>query len=358
MAHRRPNTSDAGPSLAFALAGSVVLHALAAIALSALAWQSGEFAPPDAASAERAWLQPPEELRPGIEFSEQVSITWLGFAEPVPHEAPQSDVEQAALSPEAHGVLDPASTSPPVVAAPEQVTLADAAPSSDSPPEPAAPEPVALADTAPSSFLPPLDPGTPEETLVQLTDTPSPDAAPLASPPFDPANQAPPLGAETPEPRPEQPAPHSPPADTPEPVGDPEAAPGAIRSAKESDPTAFRRPVTVDPGKPVAAQGLDITTVRPRWTLATRLISSPRNPLVRVWFRRDGRVGKASFAPGASTGVEGVDGPLLDAVYRWRAKGKALDELPSDDPEAMAFMEFRVLLNPRTGPINRSSTGR
>jgi hypothetical protein len=94
------------------------------------------------------------------------------------------------------------------------------------------------------------------------------------------------------------------------------------------------------PGTPLAGKGVRIATSMPRFSVTARATLSPKNPLIVVRFKRDGVVAKAFFAPGQGTGYEEVDGPLLDAVYRWKASGTSLLELPANDPTAVA--EFKV----------------
>lgn len=123
--------------------------------------------------------------------------------------------------------------------------------------------------------------------------------------------------------------------------------PGEV-SDRESDAAAVRSAVNVDPGKPAAAKGLKIDTVRPEWSTTTRLVAAPKNPVVRVRFNRAGKVVDANFVDRYDTGWPDVDGPLLDAIYRWKAEGERLLELPVDDPDAMITVTFRITL--RTGP--------
>ncbi len=91
-----------------------------------------------------------------------------------------------------------------------------------------------------------------------------------------------------------------------------------------------------------------ITTVRPEWSITTRLMTAPKNPVVRIVFGKDGKVKKAGFVRGQSTGYEEVDGPLLDALYRWTAKGESLDKL-GNDKNAGVGMSFRIVL--RSDPL-------
>lgn len=118
-------------------------------------------------------------------------------------------------------------------------------------------------------------------------------------------------------------------------------------SDRESDAAAVRSAVNVDPGRPAATKGLKINTVRPEWSTTTRIVALPKNPVVRVCFNRAGRVVDANFVDRYDTGWPDVDGPLLDAIYRWKAEGERLRELPENDPEAVITVTFRITL--RTG---------
>lgn len=118
-------------------------------------------------------------------------------------------------------------------------------------------------------------------------------------------------------------------------------------SDRESDAAAVRSAVTVDPGRPAATKGLKINTVRPEWSTTTRIVALPKNPVVRVRFNRAGKVVDANFVDRYDTGWPEVDGPLLDAIYRWKAEGERLRELPENDPDAVITVTFRITL--RTG---------
>lgn len=288
--------------------------------------------------------QPPSEpfeeirIRPGIEASRQVTINWLGFADPTPHEAARSEVEQAFLSPHV-------GSSAPIRAPTEKVP--DPAPS------------VEIAEIAPRAEVSEAVVGEFAETTPAEA---SPDSIPaLASEPLR-ATPLPVLAVEaaTDDPRREL----LPPRETPRWPTSPRpgaplkagsrAAAGAEAnlSQKESDPTALQEPVQWTPGRPPAVEGLDITTVVPKWTVATRLSALPRNPVVRIDFAKDGSVRKAEFLRGRSTGEADVDGPLLDAIYRWRANGKALDDLPETSDAAVSF-NMEILLIRSRGTIRR-----
>lgn len=98
------------------------------------------------------------------------------------------------------------------------------------------------------------------------------------------------------------------------------------------------------PGTPIAHEGIRIRPKLPRYTMTTRAMSRPSNPLVIIKFNRAGKVVKAEFAPGKTTGSPDWDGPLLASLYEWTATGKKLQELPTDDPNAVLVLKLDYIL--------------
>jgi TonB family protein len=78
-------------------------------------------------------------------------------------------------------------------------------------------------------------------------------------------------------------------------------------------------------GKPAAAQGLFIRTVRPSFRYITRATAHPSDPLVKVEFRPDGTVEQVHLEQ--SSGNERVDRAITDAVFMWTAEGERLEKL-------------------------------
>ncbi|MEO0632352.1 MAG: hypothetical protein AAFY46_16740, partial [Planctomycetota bacterium] len=81
--------------LVAAFAASVLLHVAAAMLL-------GGSSPSDAGFEDG--LQPPTmdaDATPGIAESDAVTVSWIGFADPTPHTAPEAETEQAQVSPDA-----------------------------------------------------------------------------------------------------------------------------------------------------------------------------------------------------------------------------------------------------------------
>jgi hypothetical protein len=131
---------------------------------------------------------------------------------------------------------------------------------------------------------------------------------------------------------------------------------------RDADAAALEATPSHHPGSPLLSHGLEIRTVRPDfvgYSLTTVLTASPRNPVVQMSFDRRGVVREASFFKQTvqaaefgrparfmvhSTGFDLVDAPLLNSVYQWTARGRALDELPENDPEARVTILVRVIL--------------
>jgi len=292
----------------------------------------------------------PPKIRAGIERSDHNTLTWLGFEEPEPHEAKEDLQDQAAFSPEPlPGEPDPPQVpvqgaETPVQPAEEALEQPTQEPTEEHPPEPPAPQPESEVKQEESTQID-LDPvveqglraGAPVMITPPIEESPEP-----IEDVFEPIEPRPVnLSAASPSPSAAQP---------PQPQGVQEPTDGqereraggaqtrdALESEKESSATSRITPVRVRPGRPAAAQGLDITTVRPQWPLVTRLSAMPRDPVLWVRFNREGRVDDAGFVEGRSTGDNRVDGPLLDAIFRWTAKGKAIDALPPGETILMRF---------------------
>jgi hypothetical protein len=269
------------------------------------------------------------EIRPGIERSDAETENWLGFETPTEHSGPESTVEQSAMTlaeersdePERtdEEVEEPESAgrSPDEEEAARRALLASARGLAEALAE-------ALRDAmaqegAPaeddSGVLPQRLPEVPAAEVIE--DAGAPDAGQSAS-----AHDTP--GSES--------------ADS---------GPGVLTD-KEAVAAALKAAPRVVPGRVVAAEGLEISTRRPQWSRTTLSTTHPRNPVVWITFGRDGRVRRAGFLrygdQAFDTGYPSVDEPLINAVYRWTAKGKALDDLPRDKPDAGVTIRVWVVL--------------
>lgn len=379
----------AGRRLAIGGLLSVLTHAAVALVLMGV--------PPTPAGADEPTrvnrvdpaAPPPPKVDLGIERSTATTMNWVGFEEYQRHAGLKSEVDQAALArapglPGDPSVPQPAV--PPSPAAAEQQALAESQPEPEPQPEPAelaeappesvaeAPEEPATSSPAPAEVPAPAVVEVPEpdavggpvvidQSLPEPTD-PSPPAAPARTPIQDAAEATPPSQqpaeaspAAQPESQPQsQPNPRpAPPTEAetepdaepvePKPAGGGGAEAPAEPSEKESDAAAIEAAVDVVLGRPLAAEGLEIVTRRPRFATTTLLTANPKSPVVLVTFGRDGTVIAARFAVDGDTVLDSgnvdVDQPLLDAIYTWRAKGVALDELPVDD-EAGVTISIRI----------------
>ncbi len=112
------------------------------------------------------------------------------------------------------------------------------------------------------------------------------------------------------------------------------------RSDRDVDPTSVAGVGEIRFGRVLARDGLEVMPARPRFSHTVRLTALPRNPVIRVTFNRAGRVTRAEFVRGRSTGYPEVDGPLLTAMYRWTARGSKLRDIGP----AGVTMTFKVLL--------------
>ncbi|MBO6514757.1 MAG: hypothetical protein JJ974_12405 [Phycisphaerales bacterium] len=126
-----------------------------------------------------------------------------------------------------------------------------------------------------------------------------------------------------------------------------------ILSDREVAATRIKKALKVDPHKanaPIVGKGLEILTVRPRYTSAVRLSAIPKNPVVVMWFNGTGKVARAEFVRDGrvvySSGVLGVDEPLLNAIYQWRAKGAQIDGLDPKDPDDLVEVTIKILFRP------------
>lgn len=312
---------------------------------------------------------PPEEpLRLGVEDATEERPVWKGSATPTEHLAPQSEVDQAALA------INPASAPP---SAGEQPIPDGSTPDTAEPepepaqtqpaqPEPAQPEPPQELEQQSEPAQPvPEQPRTPEQEApeqepepetpeqeppqpdVPEPELPSPLVQPAPQPPAPQPYQPLPIQLLPPQPLPPQPLapearePLPPPTPSPAPAA-PDAPPGK-KAEEESAAAAIAGSLVYKPGEPLAGKGLRIYTVQPRFGYATLATATPRNTVVLITFGRDGRVLRAVFKD-RGTGFDEVDKPLIDAIYRWTARGEALKKLPADQPRAGITFEVKFLM--------------
>jgi hypothetical protein len=78
-------------------------------------------------------------------------------------------------------------------------------------------------------------------------------------------------------------------------------------------------------GKPLAAKGIELRPVRPRFTTLNLLDGIARNPIGELVIGRDGVPQVARIV--RSTGNPGVDEAIRSALFKWRASGDQLEKL-------------------------------
>ena len=344
--HRRPNSSR----LAVAWIASALVHVAAAAVL--VPWDTGrerdprahlelrDPPPPDAP-------QPPTDLRLGSDTSTATSITWIGYDEYQEHVSDPSVVDQPELTRDpAQGQPEPTQPTPPsqpTPPTPPSRSLVQTTPPVTETPAPAI-EPAPIAETAAAPVQ-----TEPAESLTADESREQPPPTEHQSDQETPAdNQSKTEQSEppTPEPAPPSPTPEPTPAIEPVPPTPPTGSseePGE-HADRESTASSVLTAKKEQLGKPLAGEGLEIQTVRPRFTHYTRLMAAPRQPRVRIDFRRDGRVEHVELL--RSSGVADVDRPLLDAIYQWRATGKKFESLPTSSGEkpTVLSVEIRILL--------------
>lgn len=112
--------------------------------------------------------------------------------------------------------------------------------------------------------------------------------------------------------------------------------------ADREAPAVTANPVkNADLGRPLAAEGLNIRTVRPTFSNVTLATARPRNPVVQIDFRQNGIPIRVIVIE--SSGHEQVDTDIRTALYRWRASGAALEQLPDpEDQEKPAFVSIKL----------------
>ena len=362
-----PATAIYDDTLRTRLAAGAVLSVLAHAALIGLViTRDGSAAgfPPRLLNPPDAAVEPPPTPL-GIEESEAVSINWLGFADPTEHRARPAETEQAEMSPEDPGVpiaaapsepTDPSENAEPVETtepAPETEVVVEPAPTPDPTTDPAAELPeVAEAEAeaipAPSPIAVMEEASTAaSERIFRVVRQAAEAAKALAEQAEQAAREAAEQAArQQPDQQTQQQATATPaPGDTPD----------AVEADKTSDATSREEVIDWAPGRPLAAQGLDIKTDRPKWSTTIRIWAVPRNPVVTIEFRKNGTVAKAAFLKDRDTGYRDVDGPLLDSIYRWTATGEALNKLPAGDANARVTITMRVVLIAERGELKRSS---
>jgi hypothetical protein len=104
-----------------------------------------------------------------------------------------------------------------------------------------------------------------------------------------------------------------------------------IADEREADAAAIV-PVEADQlGAPVETRGLKLITVRPKFSSFTRATVRPTPPRITIHFDHRGVATKVVLD--RSSGSSDVDQPVINAAYRWRAEGAAIDALEAGSGE-------------------------
>ena len=94
-------------------------------------------------------------------------------------------------------------------------------------------------------------------------------------------------------------------------------------------------------GKPLAAEGLNLKTVRTTIpALTAEALRPTAHPLAELVFLPSGEVEEARFIE--RSGDKNLDEYLLDALHNWQATGEKIDLLKSDQ---RITIRLRLLLN-------------
>lgn len=393
-------------SLAIGLIASLALHALLIPSFLAVisteqkaAGAPARFEPEDVTKREPEEPEEREELELGLETDTASTLTWIGYEEYEKHLARLAEVEQAAFTDDPAGgtpiaappsdrrPIPPSPVQPmtePAASAPEQPERAQPAavpdPAEEAPAEPKLPDsldaplPIDLAKAVQSLLNAagqsgPAAPVSEEAPPTTTEREPSPGEAtespnqpsPQPQPPDsaeqeaqekpnedspekkdDPTEDAP---KEKTEPTKEDPKDDPAGKDAP-PAKDPSDAPPAEgeQADKDSIPTStIEVPLAdLDPGKPLAREGLELRPQRPRFTTLVELTASPVNPIVEIRFLSSGRPQVARIV--LSSGDSRIDRAVEASLYRWRAAGEKLDELKEGQT---LNIRIEIILNPR-----------
>ena len=310
--------------LLFGLAASLVVHAVAIIPLlTAVMTARGQarhlearFEPED---FRKLPPPPPPEVNLGLDDATASTLTWIGYEEYEEHLAALAEVEQAAFTPYPGGAVSPAPPNegePAAPPEPQDDRAADSPVTDEGPAEGASP----FSLPAFLSRLDALGPlGARETQPVAAGEAMGPlerDAPSAAAPGDGKKDGAPKETGDRSTPLVN--VPPGPAAPAPE-VGEP--------ADKQSDPTPTVRVSIAELriGRPLAAAGLEIKTQKPEFTILMRLTAAPGNPLCELRFRRDGKPARCLIL--RSSGDSRVDAAIQSSLYRWRAKGKKLEDL-------------------------------
>ena len=323
------------------LAISLLIHT-AAFAWFASAEATGP-ASPDANDANDQPKPDQDQSRLGIESSQRATINWLGFADPTPHRAAESETDQAALSLAPDGAPEPpaASTTPQPNTKPTQQPKAQPTEEPNQQPkdQPIPPE------SNPESAQPTKEIKAPEllEQSPEPPKDPTPKPTPTPKPKPDPKS-------DQPKPNQPQPAPKSKKTEQ----AQTDTLPGII-SDRESTPTAKVVDLAInDWGKPAAGKGIKVNPVRPVFPTTTAIFNRQLNAVVLIDFGDDGFVRDVRFEQVVikgkkitrNTGSAAADRVLINSIYNWTASGEEIDALEPTGSQSRLTIRMRMQINP------------
>lgn len=123
-------------------------------------------------------------------------------------------------------------------------------------------------------------------------------------------------------------------------AGDAISRPGDL-SDRESDPTSVIEvpEASWQNGRPLAANGITLRPVRPRFTTLSKLDGIAQNPTGELVIGRDGVPQSARIV--RTSGNRGVDDAIRAALFKWRASGTQLDRLK---PGATVTIRLRLVM--------------
>lgn len=341
--------------------------------------------PPEAAPEKLPDPPKPVELEPepidldeiilGIDKSAAPKETkaFLGVAEPTPHAAPLSEVEQPELTTKPAATPGPAG---PAGEGGEKAPTPDAKPTEEEAATPTEAKPAASAesptDEAPSEAaaepqplgqpgpVAPLLPPSPELPPNLIGDG-RPKAPAIEIDPFGTFAFVVPGGGVIVLPRvkpneatgtPTPPPPSAPAAEaTPKAArsspsgggGGEKSKPGEV-AGKESSAFTIKKTQDFKPGKTLAPEGIEVTTFDPDIPVLSTITGTLKNPVIEMRFGPDGKVKAATFKNGMTSGRKDWDEPILHAMHRWTIGGKKFKELLAENPSREVVMTIRMIL--------------
>ena len=297
----------------------------------------------------------PEEPVLGIDESMAKTMNWIGYEEYEEHLARLSENDQAAFDmADSGGGGAPPTTPSEMLEAPTKTTPTKksqpappsmTAPNPESQTDPLAPKTDALKDAAKTEKRnePENAPDAKGEDADRSEGKTESEAKDTEKSDEEAPKKESPKPEKAPEPsEPQPPAPEPKPGPKPGPgSGEDDPGDATTPADRESDATSvIEVPRELwNRGRPLAAEGVELQTRRPVLDTLTQLNARFGNPLVEISFARNGRPTNARIIE--SSGDTRLDEPILDSLYRWRAKGKKLEDLKGEET---FDVKLRILL--------------